>query len=137
MRDRGVGATVIANLRWGATLGLTGAAGLSLFVLVLAALRGSTEYPQYGMTTWSVIESYFVVGLPAGLLVGLLRPLLRWRVGGALVGYLAAAVIYCGIGIIMDGVSRTTLIVGALCGIGGAVAGAMWWPDGPWAARRR
>jgi hypothetical protein len=112
------------------------AAVFSLLVLALAALRGSTAYPQYGgMTTWSIIATYFAVGLPAGAMAGALRPLLRWRAGAALVGYLVAAVVYGGAGLGMGYAPGRVLLVAALCGLGGAVAGLMWWPDGPGGGR--
>ena len=120
-----------ANLRWGVAIGVVGAFGFSLLALVLAMLRGSTSYPQYGMSTWSVIGSYFAVGLPAGAIIGALRPLLRWRAGAALVGYFAAVVVYGGVGLIMNGPTIETLGVGAILGLGGAAAGLWWWPHGP------
>ena len=129
--DRGGEAGFVANLGWGLGLGLVGAVGLSLIALALAALRGSTWYPQYGLSTWAAIGIYFAAGPAAGLVLGALRPLLRWRAGAALVGYLTAVVVYGGAGLLMGEAPGRVPLVAALCGLGGAVAGAYWWPDGP------
>ena len=38
-------------------------AGFSVLVSILALLRGSTDYPEYGTTTWRIIRVYFAAGL--------------------------------------------------------------------------
>ena len=132
LRDRSRGATFLANVEWGVAWGVGMATVFSLFVLALAALRGSTAYPQYGdLTTWSLIATYFAVGLPAGAVAGALRPLLRWRAGAALVGYLVAVVVYGGAGLGLGYAPKRVLLIAALCGLAGAIAGLMWWRDGP------
>ena len=111
---------VLGNIRWGLWFGLWYAVIYSLFVTAMAILRGSTEYPDQGLNTWIIIATYFALGLVGGVTIGLLRPLLRWGLGAAFVGFVIGTIIFLGIGVAQDGWSRgvlnKALILGALSG---------------------
>jgi energy-converting hydrogenase Eha subunit B len=81
-----------------------------------------------------VIGTYFFGGISAGVAVGLLKPLARWRAGAILVGIIAAFFVFLGIVVAADGLpSRwgsdqwTTLIVLPI--LFGTFAGNRFWKD--------
>lgn len=115
------------DLWWGIGWGAGLAAWYSLLVLGLALLRGSTEYPQYGLTTWRIIGLYWFLGLAAGAVTGLLRPLCEFELGAGLVGWAAGAAVYGGIGLAMDGPRPHVFVFAALLGLGGAWFGVRAW----------
>jgi hypothetical protein len=96
---------------------------LSAWVLVLSLLQGSTRFEKLGVTTGTIIGTYFAAGTVAGGLVGLLRPLTRSRVGAVIVGALAGIIVYTAISVGMDGWANIDLVFGLICGIpvGGAL----------------
>ncbi len=73
------------EVRSGIALGLAFATFFSAIVLVMAALRGSMQYPD-GLTTWHVLAFYYGAGIVGGATFGLLRP---WQ--NRYVGRLASA----------------------------------------------
>lgn len=116
MRHRcGVCRAMWKNLRWGIVSGLIFAALFSIWVAVLALLRGSTRFEEYGVSLWRILESYFAGGICAGAVVGLARPLTKYRIGAAFVGILAAGPVALAIAIASDGMPRQ-------------------WADGTWVA---
>ena len=112
--------TLLTNVRWGLWFGLWYAVIYSVFVIGMAILRGSTQYPEHGLNTWTIVATYFALGFGGGVTIGLLRPLLRWGLGAALVGFVMGTILFIGIGVAQDGWSRTVLneglILGALSG---------------------
>ncbi len=94
---------VLSNLGWGIGMAVTLATVLSLWVLLLSLLRGSTQFDRYGMTAWEIIGAYFIAAGLVGALIGLLRPITRWRVGAIVLGILGGAISYSVIGVAMDG----------------------------------
>jgi hypothetical protein len=117
-----------ANLRWGLAWGLTAAVGFSLWASGIALLRGSTRFEQYGVALGTVIVTYLSAGVVGGVLLGLGRPLLRWRLGSVVVGALVGIAFYTAIGISVDGIRLETFVLGAAIGVlGGGLAGAFWW----------
>jgi hypothetical protein len=84
---------------------------------ILALARGTVAYPEYGMTTWGIMGTYVVLGFASGVTIGLLRPALRWTWGVMFVGWLAAAILYSGAGIAMEGWSVSQLKDGAMIGV--------------------
>lgn len=106
----------LRNLKWGLAWGLAYAVMFSAFIVVMAVLRGSTTYPHLGVTTETVVAVYFVVGLAGGAMLGLLRPLLRYRLGVAFVGWIVATIVYTGAGISMDGWGLRQLAFGSALG---------------------
>jgi hypothetical protein len=63
-------------------------------VLVLAALRRSTTFVALGMTLWGVLLTYWIGAILAGLLLGALKPLTKYRAGAFAVGTLVGLAVY-------------------------------------------
>ena len=99
--------TVRASLRsdvaWGIRIGAFVAGVFSLWVIGLSIVRGTTQFEQYGMTTWGIVSTYFAAAAVAGAVVGLLRPWARTRGGAAAVGAVAGVIVYAAISVAMDG----------------------------------
>ena len=74
------------NIRWGVTNGALFAAVFSVLAMFIAGSRGEIA----GSQLWLVIAAYFASGISAGLVVGLVRPWTRRRLGAILVGIVAA-----------------------------------------------
>jgi hypothetical protein len=69
----------------------------SAFIVVMAVLRGSTVYQNYGgLTTWQIIGYYCVAGAAGGAAFGLLRPMQHRYVGKFLTAYLILLLVYGG-----------------------------------------
>ena len=78
------------DLGWGIFWGLAFALVLTIVLVLLYAVRGSALFETYDTTFGGVVAVYFAGGLAGGAVVGLLRPLTRWRWGAAMVGVFAA-----------------------------------------------
>lgn len=135
---------VLRNLLWGIRLGLTFAAVFSAWIVILIVLNGSLTLRLRGGYTanaLTVIAAYLWGGMAAGAIVGLARPLGRNRVGAALIGVLAAAPVYAGMRVAVEGLApwrgTDTLVVAILSvvvgGFGGVGLWEIWHPE----ARRR
>lgn len=120
-------ASFLRNLRWGIANGLGGAAAFSGIVLIISLLRGSTQFVQYGATTWSIIGSYFAAGLIAGVVLGLLRPLAKYWLGTLITATLCSICVVGAIGYAMDGQLdvEMALTLGAMYGV--MVSVIYWW----------
>jgi hypothetical protein len=81
---------LLANLGWGALWGLLFGLVYVLVLGILFVLQGPVLFHAYNSTFAEVAALYLIGGVGGGLIVGLLRPLLRWRWGAALVGIFAA-----------------------------------------------
>jgi hypothetical protein len=121
---------VSRDLRWGLGNGLFYAAGFSALVLVLALFRGSTDYPEYGTTTWRVIRVYFAAGVLGGLLVGWLRPITSHRWGARTVGALVGTVVYGSAMLATDIPSSAGVVIALVLGMPmGALLGNKQWKE--------
>lgn len=60
---------------------------------------------------------YFVGALLGGIALGVLRPYLRTRIGGALVGFLLAFALYMPIGYVMDQSQEVSLVTTILSAV--------------------
>jgi hypothetical protein len=117
---------ILGNLRWGILRCLGGATLLSGYVVVLSLVRGSTQFDQYGMSTWGIVASYFAAGLLAGTALGLLRSVTRYALGAVATGILCGTCVYGAVGYAMDG----TLDLGAALFLGtlvGGIVGFITW----------
>ena len=81
-----------------------------------------------------MIGTYFFGGTAAGVVVGVLRPLARWRAGAIVVGIIAAFFVVLGIGVARSGLpSRWTsadwFALTVLSIFFGAFAGNHFWKD--------
>lgn len=75
----------------------------SVLASTLFALHGGDRYRAVGLTLPVIIAVYFAGGITGGCLVGLLRPLTRWRIGAAAVGVIAMIPVCWGAGILVHG----------------------------------
>jgi hypothetical protein len=115
---------LIRDIRWGVGWGLWLATGFSVIALALAGLRGSTKYPEIGISTWGAIAIYYGLSLIGGSAVGLLRPFTRSKLGGFAVGWFIGFLVYGSIGIIIEGVTPLTAFVALILGLSvGGTAG--------------
>jgi hypothetical protein len=89
----------VDNVRWGVRGGLFFGLAYSAIALVLYALRGRESFEANGVTLGSLVAAYVLGALAAGIVVGLLRPLLRWQLGAMAVGVAAAVPACVGIGL--------------------------------------
>lgn len=87
--------------------GLLGGLGVSavycVWVLGVYALRGSAPFDRNGVTLPGVLVTYLTVGLLAGAVVGVLRPISRRPIGAYVVGFVAAFPIAAGIAVLVEG----------------------------------
>ena len=121
---------IARDLRWGLGNGLFYAAGFSVLVLILALLRGSTDYPEYGTTTWRIIRVYFAAGLLGGLLVGWMRPFTSRRWGAIAVGALIGVVVYGSAMLATDMPASAVPFIALVAGVPmGALLGNKHWKE--------
>jgi len=86
--------TRFERARSGAALGAIIATAFSLYVLGVYLLRGSGHFERLGTTFWSTVGMYYVAGLIAGPIIGLVWPLRSSRLGSGLVAGLGAFLVY-------------------------------------------
>jgi hypothetical protein len=114
-----------SDVLWGIGWGSAFAAAFSLFVGGQALLDGGLAARAHGMSVGRVIAAYWVVGVGAGAVLGLLRPMLPRVLGRALVGWVCGAVVYRGIGVARDGwtaeTPRMATVLGLLVGVPAAL----------------
>jgi hypothetical protein len=80
---------LVANLPWGALSGLLFGVIYVLILGILFVVRGPELFRYYNTSFGEIAILYLYGGVGGGLIVGLLRPLLRWWWGAALVGVVA------------------------------------------------
>jgi hypothetical protein len=85
---------VIRNVIWGVGYGLGFAAIFMAWAVFVRIVGGADAFAQKGTSFLAVLALYLFGGIAAGGIVGLLRPIVRWRIGSALVGIICAEVIY-------------------------------------------
>ena len=111
---------------------------LSLFALAVFLLGSIVNRHQGGgqhdVTLGGVVLAYFAGGIGGGFIVGLLRPLFRWRAGSIAAGILAATLFYGAIGVVVSGpISHWTSeewIIAIILGVClGTMAGNSSWED--------
>ena len=93
----------VGNLKWGVKGGLGFAAVYCLWVGLLFLIGGPETFRRLGVTLTTVIATYVTVGVVAGAVIGLLRPLTGNGFGAFVVGYLAAVPITAGLMICLSG----------------------------------
>ena len=103
MGERIRGDVVLANVLWGVLWGIGYAVFFSLIVLVIYLFRGTRAFDGYGATLGAVLLGYFAGGLVGGTVLGLLRPLNRWKWGAAFVGFVVALPVYASAGVVVSG----------------------------------
>jgi hypothetical protein len=120
------------NLLWGVGWGLGVGAGFCLLGVVLRAVRGPKFLHPYGITFGTLILVYLAGGAGAGAVLGLGRPLTRWRAGAIVIGIIGGMIAYGAAGIALEGpIGRWSagewLILALLGSIGGGILGNRMW----------
>ena len=93
----------IGNLKWGVKGGLRFAVFYSLWIGLLFLIGGPETFGRLGVTVTRLMATYVAVGVLAGAMIGLLRPLTGNDFGAFVVGYLTAVPITAGFGICLNG----------------------------------
>lgn len=83
------------NIRTGLRWATLYACVYSAIVIVIALLRRATTLDQAGTSILAVLGVYWVGGLTAGLLVGVLLPIGRTTIGATVIGAVAGIPIAC------------------------------------------
>jgi hypothetical protein len=118
------------NLRWAFAWTFIFATGYSILVLIHSAIRGSTYWPAYHLSTWEIIGLYYAAAVVNGLLLGLLRPLLKWRIGAFVLGTMAGSVIYGAFGLAMVGWNQPVAWIALILGVViGGILGIVWYDE--------
>lgn len=145
------------DLTWGITAGLVGAACLCviaanpvLFIFLLALMTYTSQrsgvatsffVPEtvgIGLRVLWVFPLYLAAGMVGGSLIGLCRPLARWRFGATVLGMAAGTILYWAMGPVvaaftdMQAFSLEHLLISVGLGsfVGGTVAFREWEPPG-------
>lgn len=113
---------LLRDIKWGVGWGLWLASGFSVIVVVLAGFRGSTDYPELGLSTPKIIALYYLLGLAGGSVVGILRPFTKSKLGGFVVGSIIGTLVYGGAGFVIKDVEWQFMLPAALV-LGLAVGG--------------
>jgi hypothetical protein len=80
---------MLQRIKTGVGIGLIFASLYSLYMIGLYVIQGEEPFPRMGTTVLTVIATYFSGGITAGAVVGILRPLGRWRLGAIFIGIVA------------------------------------------------
>jgi energy-converting hydrogenase Eha subunit B len=91
------------RIKRGAAIGLAFACLYSLYVTGLYLIQGPEPFQRLGTNLGVVIGTYFFGGISAGVVVGVLQPIARWRLGAMGVGIIAAFFVFFGILVAADG----------------------------------
>lgn len=120
------------NIYWGVIWGLRIAGVFLVFVGLEYLVAGPAPLTRLGLTFPRLLATYVALGLAAGAIVGLLRPLNRTFQGSVLLGIVGASVVYGGASTVGFGwpghwpVSQW-IGVAVLALAGGGYVGATWW----------
>jgi len=106
------------GLAAGTFVGFSVAVCLSLFVLLQALARRSLWFPSVQLTAWPILAGYFIAFVCAGAIVGILAPLLRWRVAAVLAGMVGGVLVYSTMGLATSGFASLWLKGSLQLGIG-------------------
>jgi len=86
--------TPLERARNGAVLGAIIATAFLLYVAGLYLLRGDGPFERLGTTVWGTIGMYYMLGLVAGPILGIVWPLRNSRAGSGLVVGLGGLIVY-------------------------------------------
>lgn len=103
-----LGSRLLERIVWGARWGLRFGLTFDAIAVIVFLLSGPSERERNGVTFATVILLYSSAGLIAGLVVGVLLPLTRWKVGAATVGVLAALPVGVLVRLMTDGLTGWT-----------------------------
>jgi hypothetical protein len=76
--------------------GLGGGAAFAIWVLVLYALRGPQPFDEIGIGLGQALTFYLAGGAAGGLILGLLWPIAKWRIGAYVVSvFVCTVLVFC------------------------------------------
>lgn len=84
--------SLVKNLKWGLRWGLIMAVGFTVIGVVATIAASFDPTPRDDPSLASLVGFYFLAGTVGGLVLGLLRPITRYKVGAMLVGTAVAAI---------------------------------------------
>ena len=108
------------RLQWGLRHTLRAAAGYSIYAGILTLTRGTTQIGS--LSVFGVVAIYWIVGVVGGLVLGILKPLLAWKLGAFAVGVLVGYAVYGGIALTLpqsDGMPWWLMLIPAVLVGGG------------------
>lgn len=121
-----------SNIPWGLSWGVPAGILYAMLGGTLFVLGGAAAKAKYGVGLATVLGLYVGGGVGTGIVLGMFRPILRWRAGSMLAGIvvaLSAAAIYTTVSHTWSPASASGVIV---YGLGfGALAGATLWKNPP------
>lgn len=84
-------------------LGVLFAGVLALWVTAVRIFGGRSAFEELGASYPVVVLTYLGSGVVGGIIVGLLLPITRWRVGVAFVGFLVGVATFSAVGLSITG----------------------------------
>lgn len=121
-----VGENVRVSVKWAVSL----AAVYSAYVVILAIAKGSLAFDRYNTTLLEVLGVYWLGGMVAAVLVGILLPIGRHPLGASVLGALGGVPLGFAATLAIATSERwgENLVVGSLGGaLVGALTGLMFW----------
>jgi hypothetical protein len=81
---------LVSRLAWGVRWGALFGAAFVMIAVAIYFLSGKSAFESHRTTLLRMVLTYFVGGVLAGTVVGLLKPLTNSKTGAAIVGFAAA-----------------------------------------------
>lgn len=91
------------DVRSGVVGGLAVATLYCLWIAAIYVFRGPAAFERQGVRFGSLLLTYLTIGIVSGALVGLLKPLARWKSGAYAVGLIAGAPVAIGLAVCIKG----------------------------------
>ena len=89
-----------SNLRWGLSWSIGFVVAYSLIALAVFILAGPPPYTSFA----NLILTYVILGILAGLTLGVLRPIGKTKAGAIILGMIIGILVYLGAGVSFVGV---------------------------------
>jgi hypothetical protein len=103
MKFKGAVSDTIERITLGVKYGVVIAAFYCIYAIGLFILRGSEPFTHDETTIWGALIAYLVGGIMAGGIVGAFQPMVRSRIGAAIVYGIGAFFVMLSIGVTVDG----------------------------------
>lgn len=82
---------LVTNLKWGLRWGLTIAVAFTVIAVIATIAASFDPAPRNDRSLASFVGLYFLAGTCGGLVLGLLRPITKYKVGAMFLGTIVAA----------------------------------------------
>lgn len=122
---------ILRNIVLGGMAGAGIASLYSLYALMLFVSNGSGAFADVDSTLGQVVASYYIGWTLAGSVIGAIRPILQWRVGAAVAGFVGASAVFATVQYVdtrFEPVDVGAIVVPALL-LGPVVGVIMWWME--------